>query len=154
MAEDWSAKGFYQTMLRAWRLCEGPFYLKRPLSADEYRGAADIYIRRASQNHLMRMQEAPLTQKVRNAKKLRSVKIPYPKLDFDWELEIAIGQFECAETVKSQASARRHLRAFAYSDHHDRSVRPIMIMHSADRDRSSERSDVTRLSPLYDLLAS
>jgi len=41
----------------------------------------------------------------------------------------------------------------AYSNHHDRSVRPILITRSADRDRSSERSDATRLSSLYDLLA-
>ena len=42
----------------------------------------------------------------------------------------------------------------AYSGHHDRSVRPIVITCSVDRDRSSERSDDTRLSLVYVLLAS
>jgi hypothetical protein len=41
----------------------------------------------------------------------------------------------------------------AYSGHRDRSVRPIMIACSADRDRSSEHSDDTRLSSLYALHA-
>jgi len=42
----------------------------------------------------------------------------------------------------------------AYSGHRDRSVRPIMITCSADRDHSSERSDAPRLSVLAGLLAS
>jgi len=42
----------------------------------------------------------------------------------------------------------------AYSGHPDRSVRPIVITCSADRDRSSEQSDDTRLSLVYVLLAS
>src|SRR5215510_11632547 len=111
--EDWSAKGFYRTMLRSWRLSQGPFYLKRPLSADEYQEAADTYIRRASQEHLGRISEARLSQKLKKAKDLRHVRIPRPRIDGDWELEIAIGRLQNAETSRSQSAARRHLRALA-----------------------------------------